>query len=106
MESKNGLFVGRNKGFIVSKPKVNTRKQKPSYRTRKCHPRVRAIKDIIREVAGVAPYERKMMELIKTGEGAKEKKAVKVARARLGTHRRALLKRAEIERLIKLQKKK
>ena len=47
-----------------------------------------------------------MMELIKSGEGPKEKKAVKVARARLGTQRRALIKKAEIERLIKLQKKK
>lgn len=28
---KSGIFVGLNKGFIVQKPKENSRKKKPSY---------------------------------------------------------------------------
>ena len=86
MESKSGLFVGLNKGFIVTKPKVNTRKNKISYRKGKLGKRVSLVRDVIREVTGLAPYERKMIEMIRTGVAQKEKKAVKVARARLGTH--------------------
>ena len=45
------------------------------------------------------------MELIRTGVAAKEKKAVKTARARLGTHRRALKKREELVALIQQQRR-
>ena len=47
------------------------------------------VREVIREVVGLAPYERKMMEMIRTGVAVKEKKAVKLARRRLGTQRRA-----------------
>ena len=106
MESKSGLFVGLNHGFIVTKPKVNTRKLKPSYTKGKLGKRVAQIREIIREVAGLAPYERKMMEMIRTGVSTKEKKAVKLARRRLGTHKRAQKKRDEINELIRAQRKK
>ena len=106
MESKTGIFVGLNKGFIVTKPKVNTRKQKPSHRKGALGKRVSFVREVIREVAGLAPYERKMMEMIRTGVASKEKKAVKLARARLGTHHRAQIKRDEINDLIRAQRKK
>ena len=63
------------------------------------------VREVIREVCGLAPYEKKMMELIRAGERAKEKKAVKMARARLGSQRRAQKKRDEINRLIMAQRK-
>ena len=63
------------------------------------------VREIIREVCGLAPYEKKMMELIRTDERAKEKKAVKLARSRLGSQRRAMKKREEITKLIAAQKK-
>ena len=106
MESKSGIFVGLNKGFIVTKPKVNTRKLKPSYKKGKLGKRVALVREVIREVSGLAPYERKMLELIRTGVAAKEKKAIKLARARLGTQRRALHKRAELQEMMRAQKKK
>ncbi len=106
MDSKTGIFVGLNKGFIVTKPKVNTRKLKPSYTRRTLGKRVAIVREIIREVAGLAPYERKMMEMIRTGVASKEKKAVKLARRRLGTHKRAQRKRDEINELIKAQRRK
>lgn len=89
MESRSGIFVGLNKGFIVTKPKVNTRKLKPSYKKGKLGKRVALVREVIREVVGLAPYERKMMEMIRTGVAIKEKKAVRLARKRLGTHSRA-----------------
>ena len=106
MESKTGIFVGLNKGFIVTKPKVSSRKSKPVARKGKLGKRVALVREVIREVAGLAPYERKMMEMIRTGVASKEKKAVKLARARLGTHHRAQLKRDEINDLIRAQRKK
>ena len=51
------------------------------------------IREVIQEVAGFSPLEKKMLELIKTGIATKEKKSVKVARQKLGTHRRAILKK-------------
>ena len=106
MESKSGIFVGLNKGFIVTKPKVASKKSKAVNRKGRLGKRVELVREIIREVAGLAPYEKKMMELIRTGVASKEKKAVKVARSRLGTHHRAQKKRDEINELIRAQRKK
>mmetsp|Transcript_2383 Transcript_2383/g.1713 ORF Transcript_2383/g.1713 Transcript_2383/m.1713 type:complete len:109 (+) Transcript_2383:45-371(+) len=105
MEAKSGIFVGLNKGFIVTKPKVNTRKQKPSYKIRKQGKRVALVREVMREVCGFAPYEKKMLELIRTGESAKEKKAVKLARRRLGSNKRALKKKEFLIDAIRAQKK-
>jgi large subunit ribosomal protein L36e len=106
MESKSGIFVGLNKGFIVTKPKVSTRKAKANRRKGALGKRVALVREVIREVAGLAPYERKMMEMIRTGVASKEKKAVKLARQRLGTHHRAQKKRDEINELIRAQRRK
>jgi large subunit ribosomal protein L36e len=88
--AKTGLFVGLNRGFIVTKPKVNTRKEKISYRKGTLNKRVAFVREVVREIVGLNPYEKKMIELIRTGNSSKEKKAIKMARQRLGTHRRAL----------------
>jgi hypothetical protein len=45
-----------------------------------------------------------MMEMIRTGMATKEKKAVKHARAKLGTHKRAQNKRDALVKLIQAQK--
>lgn len=39
--------------------------------------RVKFVRDIVREVAGLAPYERRITELLKVG---KDKRALKVAK--------------------------
>lgn len=64
-----------------------------------------AIRELIREVVGFTPLERKMMELIRTGVPTKEKRANKLARARLGSYKRAVVKRAEVDRILMAQKK-
>jgi hypothetical protein len=46
------------------------------------------------------------MELIKTGIAKDYKKALKLSKKRLGTHRRAMNKRAEMEEVIRQQRKK
>lgn len=106
MSNKSGLFIGLNHGFIVSKPKSNPKKSKPSYRKGALNNRVEFVREVVREIVGLNPYEKKMIELIRTGNSGKEKKAVKMARHRLGTHRRALQKKADIVKIIQAQKKK
>jgi hypothetical protein len=49
--------------------------------------RVQFTRDIIREVMGFAPYERRAMEVLKLG---KEKRAQRFCKKRLGTHQRGV----------------
>lgn len=64
--------------------------------------RVKFIRDIVREVAGQAPYERRVLELLKVG---KDKRALKVCKKKLGTHIRAKRKREEMSNLLRKMKK-
>ena len=105
MVGKSGIFIGRNKGFVVTKPDLSLRKKRPVLRKGKLNKRVQVIREVIREVAGFTPLERKMRELIKTGVASKEKKAVKLARRRLGGHKRAMHKREEMNNLIAKERK-
>jgi large subunit ribosomal protein L36e len=78
------------KGHAVTKlAKVS----KPSYRKGRLSKRTALVRSVIREVTGFAPYERKVLELLQAGSSKDEKKAMKVAKRRLGTHRRGVNKR-------------
>jgi large subunit ribosomal protein L36e len=61
---------------------------------------VAAVRAIIREVAGLAPYEKRIGELLKTG---RDKRALKFAKRKLGTHGRGLRKRAEVADILRKQ---
>lgn len=54
---------------------------KPSRRKGRLGKRVKFVRDIIREVAGMAPYEKRIVELLKVG---KDKRALKVAKKKVG----------------------
>ena len=103
--ARTGLFIGLNKGFVVSKPEVNTRAIKPSKRRGTIGKRVSVIREVIREIVGFAPYEKRMIELLRVGDSVKDKKAGKIAKQRLGTIRRAKAKKAEMEAIVQAQKK-
>lgn len=64
--------------------------------------RTKFIREIIKEVAGQAPYERRVMELLKVG---KDKRALKLCKRKLGTHIRAKRKREEMANLLRKAKK-
>ncbi|PKA63146.1 60S ribosomal protein L36-2 [Apostasia shenzhenica] len=94
-QPKSGLFVGLNKGHVVTRRELPPR---PSSRKGKTSKRVHFVRNLIREVAGFAPYEKRITELLKVG---KDKRALKVAKRKLGTHKRAKKKREEMANVLR-----
>ena len=105
MYTKSGIYSGKHAGYKVEKPEVNPKKLKPSYRKGRLGNRVSMIRDVIREVSGYAPYERKMIKLLSIGEESADKRALKFAKKRIGGHRRGKLKREKIRHHVAAQKK-
>ncbi|EMR11641.1 hypothetical protein PNEG_00080 [Pneumocystis murina B123] len=93
-EERTGLAVGLNRGY-----KTTFRQPPPRISHRKgcLSKRVSFIRNIIREVAGFAPYERRIIELLRN---SKDKRARKLAKRRLGTFGRAKKKIEELTHLI------
>eukprot|EP00274_Cyanoptyche_gloeocystis_P001886 CAMPEP_0196653998 /NCGR_PEP_ID=MMETSP1086-20130531/3665_1 /TAXON_ID=77921 /ORGANISM="Cyanoptyche gloeocystis , Strain SAG4.97" /LENGTH=98 /DNA_ID=CAMNT_0041985491 /DNA_START=78 /DNA_END=374 /DNA_ORIENTATION=+ len=93
-----GVAIGLNKGHGITKIE---KKERPSNRKGRLGKRTKLVREVIREVAGFAPYERRLMELLKVG---KDKRALKYAKRRLGTHIRAKRKREEMQGVIRRMK--
>ncbi|KAF5479073.1 hypothetical protein F2P56_005577 [Juglans regia] len=94
-QPNTGLFVGLNEGHIVTKKDLAPR---PSDLKGKTSKRVHFVRNLIREVAGFAPYEKRIIELLKVG---KDKRALKVAKRKLGTHKRTKKKREEMSGVLR-----
>ncbi|KAK2198212.1 bifunctional Ribosomal protein L36e domain superfamily/Ribosomal protein L36e [Babesia duncani] len=103
-ESRSGLAAGPNKGHLVTPipllKSVRPSRSKGRKTTRNC-----LVSEVIREVCGFAPYERHMIEMVKIGTAASYKRALKFAKKRLGTLRRAKAKREEIIRVVDMQRR-
>ncbi|CAB38606.1 60S ribosomal protein L36-A [Schizosaccharomyces pombe] len=89
-----GLVVGLNKGKTLTKRQLPER---PSRRKGHLSKRTAFVRSIVREVAGFAPYERRVMELIRNSQ---DKRARKLAKKRLGTLKRAKGKIEELTSVI------
>ncbi|CAG0900951.1 unnamed protein product [Darwinula stevensoni] len=99
MAPRYSLAVGLSRGYPVTK---NERKPKPSSRKGHTSKHTKFIRDIVREVCGFAPYERRAMELLKV---SKDKRALKFLKKRLGTHVRAKRKREELSNVLTQMRK-
>jgi len=99
--SIEGLRVGLKKGpteFAAGPAKPNHQASKG-----KISKHTKFVRALVREVAGMAPYERRICELLKVG---KDKRALKMAKRKLGTHRRGKAKREECSNLLRAAQKK
>ncbi|KAG7672954.1 hypothetical protein Ndes2526B_g08520 [Nannochloris sp. 'desiccata'] len=99
VEARAGIAVGLNKGHVLTKKEKAVR---PAHRKGRASKRVKFVRDIVREVAGQAPYEKRVMELLKVG---KDKRALKLCKRKLGTHLRGKKKREEMSELLRKSKK-
>mmetsp|Transcript_22039 Transcript_22039/g.30866 ORF Transcript_22039/g.30866 Transcript_22039/m.30866 type:complete len:123 (+) Transcript_22039:31-399(+) len=102
----SGIAVGAGKGFIVTKRPTfkSSRKwfagQKKDEIKNAPGRRVKVARSVIRECVGFAPYERRIMEILKGGGTNPQKRAWRFAKNRLGTHTRAKKKVVEMERAV------
>ncbi len=60
------------------------------------------IRDLVRDITGFAPYERRIQELLRI---SKDKRALKFSKKRLGTHVRAKRKREEMQNMLQKMRK-
>ncbi len=94
--AKTGYFIGKDRGHITTpcKPdkRVKSRQNKGN--------RVKFIRSVIREVVGFAPYEKRVMDMLRADDSKRAKKALQLVRKRLGTHKRALHKQGELQKII------
>uniref|UniRef100_A0A6U3BMB3 60S ribosomal protein L36 n=1 Tax=Paramoeba aestuarina TaxID=180227 RepID=A0A6U3BMB3_9EUKA len=84
------IALGVNRGHPVKKRELPAR---PSKSKAKLGKRQAVARDVIRDVAGFAPYEKRAMELLRN---RLDKRALRYVKKRIGSHRRALRKREEL----------
>merc|ERR1712027_120936 len=98
---KYPLAVGLNKGHKVTKLE-DGRKTRPTRRKGEATKHARFVRELVREITGFAPYERRCQELLRI---SKDKRALKFCKKRLGSHIRAKRKREEMAQVLQKQRK-
>ncbi|CCK69823.1 60S ribosomal protein eL36 KNAG_0D00710 [Huiozyma naganishii CBS 8797] len=94
MAVKTGIAVGLNKGKQVN---AMTPAPKMSYKKGAISNRTQFVRSLVKEIAGLSPYERRLIDLIRNSG---EKRARKVAKKRLGSFKRAKAKVEEMNNVI------
>jgi large subunit ribosomal protein L36e len=84
---------------------INKKDRRPRAASRKgkLGTRTKFVRQVIREICGFTPFEKRMLEILRIGDSKSTKKAYRFAKVRLGTHKRALRKRAEMEEFIRVE---
>ncbi|XP_062568858.1 large ribosomal subunit protein eL36-like [Saccostrea cucullata] len=101
MGIKYNMAVGLNKGHKTIPLKAG-RKTRPTRRRGALTKHARFVRDLVREITGFAAYERRMQELLRI---QKDKRALKFAKRRLGSHIRAKRKREEMQAVLQKMRK-
>lgn len=105
MAPRYEVAVGLNKGHKTTKiptGKGKGAKVRPSRLKGIQTKHTKFVRELIREVCGHAPYEKRAMELLKV---SKDKRALKFLKRRLGTHIRAKRKREELSNILTQMRK-
>ncbi|CAK4068203.1 unnamed protein product [Aphanomyces euteiches] len=92
--SSTGIACGLSKGYPVTKREVAAR---PASKKGHAGKKTKFVRAIVREVVGLMPYEKRILDMIKSGGSSAEKRIYKFSKKRLGTHKRALAKREEMK---------
>ncbi|XP_041370790.1 60S ribosomal protein L36-like [Gigantopelta aegis] len=95
------MAVGLHKGHKVTKM-IEGRQNRPSRRKGKQTKHAKFVRDLVREIVGFAPYERRCQELLRI---SKDKRALKFCKRRLGSHLRAKRKREEMQNVLQRMRK-
>uniref|UniRef100_A0A7S1TW32 60S ribosomal protein L36 n=1 Tax=Phaeomonas parva TaxID=124430 RepID=A0A7S1TW32_9STRA len=94
MVSSTGMRAPGANSYPVTKI---AKASKPKHRKGKTQAKVALARSVIREVAGLMPYEKRMLDILKTGGATAEKRMYKFAKNRLGTHKRANQKKDDVK---------
>mmetsp|Transcript_2232 Transcript_2232/g.7977 ORF Transcript_2232/g.7977 Transcript_2232/m.7977 type:complete len:93 (-) Transcript_2232:402-680(-) len=90
------IAVGKSRGHTV------TKRETKKARGTALSERDAFVKSLVKEVVGLAPYEKRIVELLKIG---REKRALKYAKKKLGSHTRGKKKREEMQGVLRKAKK-
>merc|ERR1711953_1124910 len=99
MAPRYEMVTGLEKGH---KTTPNTLKPKPSNNKGKQTNHNKFVRDLVREVTGFSPYERRAMELLKI---SKDKRCLKFLKKIIGSHVRAKRKREEMSMVLQAMRK-
>jgi large subunit ribosomal protein L36e len=78
--SSEGVAVGLKKGHVVTKIEKVVR---PSNTKGRISKRTKLVRELIGEVAGLSPYEKRLLDMLKTGGASSEKRMYKYAKRRV-----------------------
>lgn len=76
----SGIAVGLNKGHVVEKRQPAAR---PGQRKGRLSKRTKMVRELVSEVLGMSPYEKRMLDMLKTGGVGSEKRIYKFAKRRV-----------------------
>ncbi|XP_075220690.1 ribosomal protein L36 [Lycorma delicatula] len=108
MAPRYEMAVGLQRGHKTTKIVMGKSKKDKKHKIRPARLKgiqtkhTKFVRDLIREVCGHAPYEKRAMELLKV---SKDKRALKFLKRRLGTHIRAKRKREELSYILTQMRK-
>merc|ERR1712000_141150 len=99
------FFLMSDTGIAVGFKDKRVRAPRPSQRRGRLSQRTALIREVVRSVVGYAPYERRIMDILRGGGNNPTKRAWRYAKKRLGSHKRAKAKVAEMTAAIASAKK-
>eukprot|EP01013_Petalomonas_cantuscygni_P015029 TRINITY_DN3080_c0_g1_i2.p2 TRINITY_DN3080_c0_g1~~TRINITY_DN3080_c0_g1_i2.p2 ORF type:complete len:126 (-),score=12.95 TRINITY_DN3080_c0_g1_i2:817-1152(-) len=101
LSARSGIRNGLNPGHVTTRRNPTRAGQKRHIASSK-KTKLNAVRAIVSEVVGLAPYERRVVQLLQV---QREKRALRFLKRRLGTHRRAVVKREKLGEVMRRQKK-
>jgi large subunit ribosomal protein L36e len=81
MSLKNQLAVGLESGFVTAKRA--SKKMRPSRRKGKQNAAIKTVRQIVREVVGLSPLEKRLVDIYKIGIGNPDKRVYKISKKRV-----------------------